>query len=391
MSKWETVKLGEVCEVHIGKTPSRDNRKYWDDGENMWLSISDMNTKYLKKTREQITQLSISECNMRLIPIDTVVMSFKLSVGKVGITKSLMYSNEAIAQLPIKNENNLFRDYLYYALGNLKFNNLDRAAKGLTLNKKKLFELEFPLPPLEVQKQIAQNLDTVSELLALRKKKLEELDGLIKSVFYDIFGDPVTNDKGWNYCSMGKTIKVIEAGWSVDGAKRQKEDDEKAVLKVSAVTSGYFRETECKVLDKDLIIKKYIFPHKGDLLFSRANTRDLVGATCVIFNDYPDLLLPDKLWRIEFNCLANVFYIKYILSDNSIRGSLSNVSTGTSGSMYNVSMEKFKSIRIPLPPIELQNQFASIVIKIEEQKALVKQSIEETQQLFDSLMSQYFD
>lgn len=126
-------------------------------------------------------------------------------------------------------------------------------------------------------------------------------------------------------------------------------------------------------------------------MFSRANTRELVGATCMIFDDYPDLLLPDKLWRIKFNNLADLFYMKYTLSDSSVRNSLSNVSTGTSGSMYNVSMDKLKSLIVPLPPIELQTQFANIVTKIEEQKAIVKQAIDETQHLFDSLMSEYFE
>ena len=144
-------------------------------------------------------------------------------------------------------------------------------------------------------------------------------------------------------------------------------------------------------MDNRVNVKKYVFPHKYDLLFSRANTKELVGATSIVFEDYPDLLLPDKLWRIEFNSIANFIYMKYVLSDSSVRRSLSNDSTGTSGSMFNISMEKLKSTSIPLPPIELQKQFATIVTKIEEQKSLVKKAIDETQYLFDSLMSEYFE
>jgi len=136
---------------------------------------------------------------------------------------------------------------------------------------------------------------------------------------------------------------------------------------------------------------KYVFPEKGDLIFSRANTREMVGATAILDRDYPDLLLPDKLWKILFLDFVNVYFMKYILSTPAIRSEFSNQSTGTSGSMYNASMEKFKNIKIPLPPLSLQTQFAAIVQKIEQQKALVQQSIDETQTLFDSQMSQYFD
>lgn len=281
--------------------------------------------------------------------------------------------------------------FLYYFCVAFNFEKLNTTVTIPSLTKVNLLKVRIPLPPLDVQKKIGCILDTVSDLIALRKRQLTELDNLIKSTFHDIFGDPVTNPMGWDYCLVEKTIKVLEAGWSANGIQRKKEDDEKAVLRVSAVTSGYFREKEYKVLDENLEIKKYVFPHKGDLLFSRANTRELVGATCMIFEDYPDLLLPDKLWRIEFNILTNFVYMKYILSEDSIRSNLSNLSTGTSGSMYNVSMDKLKSVSIPLPPKQLQEHFAEIVIRLEEQKTLIQKAINESQYLFDSLMSEYFN
>ena len=145
-----------------------------------------------------------------------------------------------------------------------------------------------------------------------------------------------------------------------------------AVLKVSAVTKGYFDPDECKVLDDQNAIKKYVYPQAGDLLFSRANTREMVGATAVITQDYPEHILPDKLWKIRFCDIANVWYMKYVLSSKSIRSTFSSVSTGTSGSMFNVSMGKFKSIRIPLPPIELQQQFAAFVAQVDKSKVAVQ-------------------
>lgn len=183
-----------------------------------------------------------------------------------------------------------------------------------------------------------------------------------------MFGDIETNPFSWNMTTIDSIIYSCEAGWSGNGIQREKKQGEIAVLKVSAVTKGYFIPDECKVLDDQNSIKKYVFPEKGDLLFSRANTREMVGATAIITQNYPEHILPDKLWKIRFTDVANVYYMKYVLSSNTIRSIFSTVSTGTSGSMYNVSMEKFRSINIPLPPIELQNQFAAFVKQTDKSK-----------------------
>lgn len=190
--------------------------------------------------------------------------------------------------------------------------------------------------------------------------------------------------------TIGETIKTCESGWSGNGTQRPRRHGEIAVLKVSAVTKGYFILEEYKVLDDQNNIKRYVFPEKGDLLFSRANTREMVGATAVVFQDYPELILPDKLWKIRFTDAANVLYMKYILSSQSIRSKFSAVSTGTSGSMYNVSMEKFKSIIIPLPTLALQNQFAAFVEQIDKSKLTIQKSLEKLETLKKSLMQEYF-
>ena len=183
-----------------------------------------------------------------------------------------------------------------------------------------------------------------------------------------MFGDPEKNPFGWDMSTIGVLISSCEAGWSGNGSQREKKDGEIAVLKVSAVTKGYFIPDECKVLDDQSNIKKYVFPQEGDLLFSRANTREMVGATAVITQNYPEYILPDKLWRIRFVDATNVWYMKYILSSKSIRAIFASVSTGTSGSMFNVSMEKFKSIAVPLPPLELQEQFAVFVTQTDKSR-----------------------
>ena len=173
---------------------------------------------------------------------------------------------------------------------------------------------------------------------------------------------------GWPIKKLDAVVSSITAGWSANGEARQKRVGEKAVLKVSAVTQGFFKPDEHKVLPADMEIKKYVYPQKGDLLFSRANTRELVGATAIIEQDYPELLLSDKLWKVLFTSEIDVYYAKHILSSQSIRKVFSAQSTGTSGSMYNVSAEKFRDTSIPVPPVAIQREFATFVQQTDKSK-----------------------
>ena len=211
-----------------------------------------------------------------------------------------------------------------------------------------------------------------------------------KSQFVEMFGDPEQNPLEWPIKKLAAVVSSITAGWSANGEARPRKAGEKAVLKVSAVTQGFFKPDEYKVIPADLEIKKYVYPKKGDLLFSRANTRELVGATAVIEEDYPELLLPDKLWKVLFTNEMDVYYAKHILSTHAIRKVFSSQSTGTSGSMYNVSAEKFRETLIPVPPIMLQREFAAFVAQVDKSKVEIQKAINQLEILKKSLMQQYF-
>lgn len=140
------------------------------------------------------------------------------------------------------------------------------------------------------------------------------------------------------------------------------------------------------------MLKKIVTPEKGDLLFSRANTYELVGATCLIREDYPYLLLPDKLWKIkpDKSQLCSE-YLKFVLSHAAIRKKISNNASGTSGSMLNISMSKLKLINITIPPIDLQQKFASIVQQVEQIRQHQEQSKQQIDHFFNVLMQKAFN
>ena len=193
-----TVPLQQICDIQIGKTPSRSVPEYWG-GELPWVTISDFAAgRIVTTTQERITRIGAAKSGSKRIPRGTLLLSFKLSLGKRALSGCDLFTNEAIAALHVLDHDVADRDYLYWALGSIDYDRLvDRAAKGKTLNKAKLKILKIPLPPLAEQKRIAGILDAADALRAKRRETLAQLDTLLQSTFHDMFGDPVTNPMGW--------------------------------------------------------------------------------------------------------------------------------------------------------------------------------------------------
>ncbi|WP_397199231.1 restriction endonuclease subunit S [Nodosilinea sp. LEGE 07298] len=213
--------------------------------------------------------------------------------------------------------------------------------------------IPIALPPLEEQRRIAAILDKADAVRRKRKEAVALTEELLRAAFLDMFGDPVTNPKGWHTWSMKDVIESISAGWSAGGEERSLEKDEWGVLKISAVTTGRFIPTEFKNVGRSFFQKQIIVPQKGDLLFTRANTRELVAATCLVEKDCKNLFLPDKIWKIiPKRDIATREYLKFLLSEPKYRSLLTRKATGTSGSMLNVSQKKFGSPGITMQRLE---------------------------------------
>lgn len=244
---WPMVRLGDVCEINIGKTPSRSNSQYWGEGHS-WLSISDMNQgKWIFNTKEQITDKAVKESGIKKVPANTVLFSFKLSIGRVCLSKSEIYTNEAIAALPIKDKSKLDTIYLSHVMKSLVFSDItDNAVMGATLNKKKLAEIRISLPPIEEQKRIAAILDKADGIRQKREQAIKLADDFLRATFLDMFGDPVMNPKGWKTNKIKKGVLDIIPGWSVTGENKPCKSDEFGVLKISSVTSGNSSQKKIK-------------------------------------------------------------------------------------------------------------------------------------------------
>lgn len=230
---------------------------------------------------------------------------------------------------------------------------------------------EFELPDMEKQKELAELLWAMDNTKKSYQKLIVATDELVKSQFIEMFGDPVKNPFGWPTMTLDQATKEIVSGQCLNGDAGKLQPGQKAVLKVSAVTYGSFDANEYKVLRDTKQITKGIYPQKGDLLFSRANTREYVGATVLIDQDYPELMLPDKLWKLIFKHEIMPMFAKQFLSHPEIRKVLSSMATGTSGSMYNISMEKLKRLEIIVPNINQQKEYIHFVEQSDKSKLLI--------------------
>lgn len=182
MNKWNMVKLSDIFTLQMGKTPSRDNNSYWN-GSHKWISISDLgkNKKYIYNTKEFITDNALSETGIKVTPKNTVIMSFKLSIGKTAITTENIYTNEAIMSFIDNGRYEIDLDYIYHLFSGKDWNKgTNKAVMGITLNKATLSQIKIPLPPLDIQKQIASNLDKVSHTINICNAILEKWICLFK-------------------------------------------------------------------------------------------------------------------------------------------------------------------------------------------------------------------
>lgn len=170
--KWEMVKIKDFFNIQIGGTPKRNDLTLWDvnkETNNRWLSISDLKSKFIENAKEYLSDKGIQKSNAKLIPKNTVVMSFKLTIGKRGILKKDFYTNEAICSFLHKDSNTITVEFLYQVISVINFDKeIDQAVKGKTLNKEKINRLTINLPPLLEQEKIASvllNADRGIELL----------------------------------------------------------------------------------------------------------------------------------------------------------------------------------------------------------------------------------
>ena len=383
---WEIKKLGEVCEVIGGSTPKTNEPTYWD-GDFFWVTPAELDgTKLISSTKRTITEAGIKSAHLQLLPAGTVLLSSRAPIGKVAITTVPMYCNQGFKNIICSDK--LYNCYVYWFLY-AKTEYLNALGTGATfkeISKKVVEQIPIPVPPLPVQEQIVSELDLLSGIIEKKREQLKELNALAQSIFYDMFGDPITNEKGWEVKKLGEVCESVSYGTSNSST----ENGEYKYLRMNNITySGHIDITDIKYIDiSDDEYEKYVV-RKGDILFNRTNSKDLVGKTA-LFNFEEEMIIAGYIIRVRVNqdSIIPTFVVKW-LNTPLMKSYFKNICKGAVN-QSNINSKELKNIPISIPPLPLQHQFASKIEAIEKQKELIKQSISETETLFNERMQEHF-
>ena len=382
---WEYKRFDEVFDLQMGKTPDRKNPEYFG-GNNVWISIRDLGDKEITDSNEHITDLAVSNSNIRKVKRGTVIMSFKLTVGKCGIAATDLYTNEAIMAFNTKESFDINSSFLYYYLQCYHWVGSNKAVMGTTLNKATISKQYISIPPLSTQLAIVSELDKINELIRLKKEQLKDFDNLAQSLFYEMFGDPVENEKGWEVKKLGE-IGEVKTG-NTPSRSNDNFYNEKFIewIKTDNIRNEQMNPTTAaEYLSRDGAECGRIVSKGSILVACIAGSLSSIGKCCittknVAFNQQINAITP-------YGDFCNSIYL-YELIRNSYKYIQQNATTGMK---HILSKSIFEKMKIPLPPLSLQRLFAQRIEQIEREKSEIQKSIQDLETLLASRMQYWFE
>lgn len=380
-----TIPLGELVTIRGGGTPSRTVPEYWN-GNIRWATVKDFKSTELAETQESITPAGIRDSATNIIPAGSVIIPTRMAVGKAAISTIDMAINQDLkALLPTGEIDTRFLLQFMLSQGDY----LESQAQGATVKGIKLDllrSLPFPRLARAEQRRIAAILDKADAIRRKREQSLSVADDFLRSVFLEMFGDPSTNSKGWPVGSIRDLIVDAKYGTS---QKADVEVGSYPVLRMGNLTYlGRIDPTDLKYLDlKDNEIEKYTV-RRGDILFNRTNSRELVGKTAVVMADEV-YAYAGYLVRSRTNSRANPHYISAFLNSTFGKATLQGMCKSIIG-LANINAQEFQNIRIPVPPFCLQNRFGAVLERTEATRQLLQADLRNAADLFAALSQRAF-
>ena len=359
-------KLKEIFDLQMGKTPSRNNPDYWCTEDNKWISIADLTKagKYISDTKEFLSDAAVKESGIKIIPANTVIMSFKLSIGKTAITAEDMYSNEAIMAFHDKHAVDILPEYIFYLF---KYKNWEegsnKAVMGKTLNKATLSEIEVEICSIEKQRQIVSILNKIMSVVDGRKQELQLLDALIKARFVELFGDAIHNDKGWENDTVEKLCKEIYGGGTPSKSHPEYYEDgdipwvSSKDMKTDVLTDSQIKINQLGVDNSTarmVPINSVIMVIRSGIL--KHTLPVAINAVPITVNQDLKVFIPNK--RVLTRFLA----IQFKMHEKDI---LSGVRAVTAD---NIEFNSLKQRELIVPPIELQQEYVTFLEQIDKSK-----------------------
>lgn len=370
----QTFLLGDICDIKIGRTPPRNEDQWFSSTHgNKWVSIKDMGSaqKNIYHTSEYITNEAVAKFRIPKISKGTLLLSFKLTIGRLCFTTEDMYSNEAIAQLAVTNPPVVDKDWLYYYLKNFNYNSLSSTSSIATaVNSQTIKNVRITLPDLETQKKIADILGTIDEKIELNQRMNETLEQMGRALFRRYFIDNPEAEK-WKNGQLGDLFEIT-MGQSPPGSSYNETNEGITFYQGRAEFGLRFPNKRLSTIDPKRLAKK------GDVLLSvRAPVGDINQATedCCIGRGLACIASKEK--RVSF-CYYMCRSLQDKLAEFDSEGTVFGAING----------KQLKSIKITLPPFETIEQFERKVSSFDKQIFNNSNQIQTLTALRDNLLPQ---
>jgi len=325
----------------------------------------------------------IGRANDFLCEAGTTIIGRKGSINNpIFVQERFWNVDTAFGLMPKKD---LDKKYFYYFCTTYNFLKHNKATTLPSLTKTDLLRIQIPLPPLATQRKIAEVMDKADAIRKRSQKILAKYDQLAQSVFLEMFGDPVKNEKGWEIVTIRDLVSEVKYGTS----SKAEENGELPYLRMNNISySGYMDYGNLKFINVSEKEREKYISRKGDILFNRTNSKELVGKTGLITDD-EERIIAGYLIRIRTNELANPYFLWAHLNSKWAKMTLEKMCKSIVG-MANINAQELQNIKILKAPISLQNQFATIISQIEKQKAQTQLELDRAEALYQSLLQRAF-
>lgn len=384
MTEMKKVCLGDICKIVSGSTPKSNISEYWD-GNIKWITPAeiDEDAYIITDSVRKITELGVKKTGLTSFPEGTVLLSSRAPIGKVAIAGCEMYCNQGFKNLICSEQIN--NKFLYWFLkGKTEYlNSLGRGATFKELSKEIVSNIKIDIPSKKNQLEIVEKIEKINKIILLRKKELTELNNIVKARFVEMFGTESEFDK-WSCCTIGDVANVC-VGVVI---KPTQYYTDKGIPAFRSLNIGemcvkdsdwvYFTEEGYQKNQKSVI-------HTNDVLVVRSGAP---GTACVATEKYDGYNAVDIIIAHPDNRKVNSIFLAAFTNMPHGMNQIRVRTGGAAQQHFNVG--GYKAMRLIMPPIELQNQFAAFVIQIDKSKVAVQKALEEAQLLFDSLMQKYF-
>ena len=379
-------KLGDFFTIASGGTPDKRNPSYYENGTIPWVKTGDLKNQYVPAGIECITEEGLNNSSAKLFPPNTVLVAmYGATIGACSILTYEAATNQACAAfLPNKN---VLPTYLYYFLSSKRDQFVKDGVGGAQPNISAgyLKNVQFDLVPVRQQEVIVERLDKVENLIALRKEQLAKLDQLVKSRFIELFGTYPNNPMGWETGTIREIVADVRYGSSrpaVDGGKYP-------YLRMNNITyGGELDLTDTKRIDVPENELDKCTVRRGDVLFNRTNSKELVGKTCV-YNRDEMMVLAGFIIRVRVTERVLPEFLSAFLNTDFSKQMLLGMCKTAIG-QANINAQEMQNIGLYLPPIELQRQFVRFKEQTDKAKLAIQQSLGKLELLKKSLMQKYF-